>query len=393
MRIGYFDCFCGAAGDMILGALVGAGLSPDDLRTDLRKLPIKDFELDVREVNKQGFAAVRVDVRATGKSEHRHLHHITRIIGESGLSPAVKTTASRIFVRLAEAEAKVHGTSIEKVHFHEVGAVDAIVDVVGAAAGIERLGIGRIFCSQIPTGSGTVRCAHGVMPVPAPATAELLKGVPIAACEETGELITPTGAAILTTLSESYGPLPPIRIEKIGCGAGSRDGQTRPNLLRLFIGESSEGELAVDEVIVLETNLDDATGEQIGHAIELLFAAGALDVFSIPIAMKKNRPGILLSVLAAPDRASNCEDVLLKHTSTFGIRRHTSTRHKLERRIETVGTRFGPIRVKIGVRSGEVVRVAPEYEDCAAAATAHHVALGDVMFEARACWHSRGEIK
>jgi uncharacterized protein (TIGR00299 family) protein len=314
------------------------------------------------------------------------LHHITKIIDDSSLSPSVKDKAKRVFTRLAEAEAKVHGTSVEKVHFHEVGAVDAIVDVVGAAIGVERLGIVRIICSPIPTGSGVVHCEHGVMPIPAPATADLLRGVPLAACEEPGELVTPTGAAIRTTRAESYGPTPAMRIGQIGYGAGTREGQTRPNLLRLFVGDTAESSDEYDEVVVLETNLDDATGEQIAHAFEALFAAGALDVFIIPITMKKGRPGTLLSVIATPEHEAACEEALFANTTTFGIRRQTCKRSKLSRQSETVPTRFGPIRVKIGRRGGRILLVAPEYEDCAAAARKHSAALHDVMFEAESAF-------
>lgn len=386
MRIGYFDCFSGAAGDMILAAMISAGLSEADLHADLAKLNLTGYELEIASVNKQGFAATHVRVRLSDKPGHRHLHHITKIIDDSSLSPTVKDRAKRVFTRLAEAEAKVHGTSIEKVHFHEVGAVDAIVDVVGAAIGVERLGLSRIVCSPIPTGSGVVQCEHGTMPIPAPATAELLRGVPLAACDEPGELITPTGAAILTTLAECYGPPPAMRIAEIGYGAGTRDGKTRPNILRLLIGDSTNSSDECDEIVLLETNLDDATGEQIAHAFDALFAAGALDVFTLPITMKKGRPGVLLSVLAPHENQAACEEAVFQHTTTFGIRRHTCTRSKLARQTETVATRFGPIRVKIGRRGGRILIVAPEYEDCAAAARSHNAALHEVMFEAESAW-------
>lgn len=392
MRIGFFDCFSGAAGDMILAAMLSAGLTEAELRADLTKLDLNGFELEVSQVQKQGLAATRVKVRLTDQPGHRHLHQITRIIDNSALSTRVKDTAKSIFTRLAEAEAKVHGTSIENVHFHEVGAVDAIVDVVGAAIGVERLGLARIVCSPIPTGSGVVHCEHGTMPVPAPATAELLRGVPIAACDEPGELVTPTGAAILTTLAESYGPLPGMRIAHVGYGAGTRDGKMRPNVLRMLIGESADSGDECDEVTLLETNLDDATGEQIAHAFDALFTAGALDVFTIPITMKKGRPGVLFSVLAPQEHQAACEEAIFAHTSTFGIRRQSCTRTKLARQVETVATRFGPIRVKIGRRSGRILLVAPEYEDCAAAARMHSVALHEVMFEAESVWRGTHKV-
>lgn len=376
---------------MILGALVAAGLSPEDLRTDLAALPIDAYSLDIQQVKKQGFAATRVDVRAAAAQAHRHLHHIVRLIEPAALPAEVKRRAIRAFTRLAEVEAAVHGTTIEKVHFHEVGAVDAIVDVVGAMAGLHRLGIDRVICSPIPTGSGTVRCEHGVMPVPAPATAELLRGVPLAECEEPGELTTPTGAAILTTISDGYGTMPAMRIERSGYGAGAREGKTRPNLLRVFVGESQQTlhDGPIESIVLLETNLDDATGQEVGHAMEALFAAGALDVFTTAIQMKKNRPGVLLSVLAAPEQADACEAVLFAETPTLGVRRQLCVRRKLARRIETVETPFGSIRIKIGGDARAPAAVSPEYEDCAAAARAHSVRLRDVMFSARQAWADR----
>lgn len=389
MRIAYFDCFSGAAGDMILGAIVAAGLDAEALRGDLAHLNLTGYTLDIRPVKKQGFAAIKVDVRVQGDQGHRHLHHITRIIDAAGLPEVVKERSKRVFTRLAEAEAKIHGTTVEKVHFHEVGAVDAIVDVVGSVAGLHRLGVDRVMCSPIPTGHGTVTCQHGVMPVPAPATAELLVGVPLAACDEEGELTTPTGAALLTTLAAGFGPLPPMVIEKTGFAAGTRDGKRRPNVLRLILGQAVTGPDEMDEVVLLEANLDDATGEEIGHATGQLFAAGALDVFTTPIQMKKGRPGVLLSVLSPIEREGACETVLLRDTSTFGLRRTLCTRRKLERRHETVATPFGEIRLKLGLRQGEVLKAAPEYDDCSRAAQAHQVGLRTVMEAALEAWRTR----
>lgn len=392
MRIAYFDCFNGAAGDMILAALISAGLSVEALRAELAKLKLDGFRLEVRQLKKQGFAATKVDVHAKEQQGHRHLHHITRIIDGSDLGDAVKDRARRIFTRLAEAEAKVHGSTIEKVHFHEVGAIDAIVDIVGASIAVDLLSIDRIVCSPIPTGSGTVKCEHGLMPVPAPATAELLVGVPIALSDEMAELCTPTGAAILSTLAGSFGPLPPMRTTQIGYGAGTRDGKTRPNLIRVFLGESdTPSGLLEDEITVLEANLDDASGQQIGHAFEALFAAGALDVFAVPIQMKKNRPGVMLCVLASPEKAAACEAMIFAQTPTFGVRRFLCARRKLDRRTDTVATRYGPVRVKIGLRAGVVCMVAPEYEDCAAAAKTHGTGLHEVAFAAESAWRAANQ--
>ena len=391
MRVGYFDCFSGASGDMILGALLSAGLAEERLRAELGKLSIEGYELGIRQIQKQGFAATKFDVTLTDKPGHRHLRHILEVIDGSTLSDSVKQRAGRIFTRLGEAEAKVHGIPIEKVHFHEVGAVDAIVDVVGAAIGLEQLGLDRVFCSPIPVGSGTVKCEHGVLPVPAPATAELLAGVPLAQCDEVGELLTPTGAAILTTIAEGFGPIPAMRVERCGFGAGSRDGQRRPNVLRLFVGQAAGTGDLCDEVVVLETNLDDATGEQIGHAFSALLAAGALDVFTTPIMMKKNRPGVLLSVLVAPENQEACEEILFAETTTLGVRRHICARRKLSRDTATVETRFGPIRMKLGRREDSVVVASPEYEDCAKAARKHGASLREVMDEAEYIWRGRRE--
>jgi len=391
MRIGYFDCFSGAAGDMILGALIAAGLDADELRAELGKLNLGGYQLKVRQVRKRGIAATKLDVELAAQQSHRHLGQITDIINAAALSETIKQLAGKIFTRLAEAEAKVHATTIEQVHFHEVGAVDAIVDIVGAAIGIKRLGLDRIVCSPIPTGSGTVTCAHGVMPVPAPAVAKLLVGVPLAACDEAGELTTPTGAAILTTVAEGYGPLPSMRIGRCGYGAGDREGTYRPNVLRLIVGEAIESGALGDEVVCLEANLDDATGEQIGYACERLFEAGALDVYTTPIMMKKGRPGVLLSVLCPFEKEADCRRIMFSQTTTFGLRRRLCTRRKLERRIVAVATRFGQIHVKLGLYDGDVVQASAEYDDCARAARAHGVALRDVMDAALAAWSAKRE--
>ncbi|MEE9294674.1 MAG: nickel pincer cofactor biosynthesis protein LarC [Phycisphaerae bacterium] len=390
MSTAYFDCFNGAAGDMILGALIDARLPADELRAVLNTLPIDGYELSIERINKQGFAATRFDVKLDRprKQPHRHLADIRRIIEGSSLSKPVQRRALAVFERLAKAEARVHGTTVDQVHFHEVGAVDSVIDIVGACWAIERLRIDRVVCSPIPTGSGTVTCAHGVMPVPTPATAILLQRVPLAENDEPGELTTPTGAAILTELAESFGPLPAMRIDHVGMGAGRREGKRRPNVLRVMVGSDVETP-EMDRITVLEANLDDSTPEIIGHAIERLLAAGALDAYCLPIQMKKSRPGLLLTVLAEVPQAGALESIMFAETTTFGIRRHEVLRSKLSRRIETVETRFGPIKVKIGGRGGCVVSVAAEYEDCRAAAAAQDAPLREVMSEAVAVWKGR----
>lgn len=393
MRVAYFDCFSGASGDMVVGACLGAGVELDALRTALAGLPIEGYRIDAQPVRKQGFAAVQfsVEIEPTAKQPHRHLHHIREILEQGDLSEAVRRNALNIFTRLAEAEAAVHGTTIEKVHFHEVGAVDAIVDVVGACICLEALGVERVEAGPVPTGSGTVTCDHGVMPIPAPATAMLLRGVPLAESDEPGELTTPTGAAILTTLAQRFGPLPAMTLDRIGVGAGYRDGQHRPNVLRLLLGDMAvhAEEAETDEVLVLEANLDDLSAEVVGYVYDRLFEAGVLDVFASPIYMKKNRPGTLLTVLAPPDRREAVEAVLFAETTTFGIRGYLARRTRLARSIESVETPFGPVRIKIGRRAGRVVTASPEFEDCRAAAARADRPIREVIETTRRLWQER----
>ncbi|MFQ5804894.1 MAG: nickel pincer cofactor biosynthesis protein LarC [Phycisphaerae bacterium] len=389
MRYGHFDCFSGAAGDMILGALIDAGCPLETMQETVTRLSLRGVSLIAEKVQRHGFAATlaRVQVKPGSQRAHRHPPEIRRIIDEAKLEPAVSENAKAVFQRLAEAEAHVHGTTVEKVHFHEVGAADAIVDTVCACAGLGGLGVERITCSPIPTGSGTVTCEHGVMPVPAPATAQLLRGYPVASCDEVGELTTPTGAAILTTLAAEFGPLPEMTLVSVGCGAGAREGRTRPNLLRLFVGEAHPPDAAEhDTVTILETQVDDATGQSLGYACERLLEAGALDAYTVPIIMKKGRPGVLLTVLCRPRDAGALEAVVFAETSTFGLRRYEARRTKLARRHVTVETRFGPVRVKTGGRAGKIERAWPEYDDCAAAARKAGVPLQEVQREALRVW-------
>ncbi len=388
MRTVYFDCFSGASGDMIIAALLDAGASIDNLRTQLRTLPVFGFEMAAEKINKQGFAATAFDVRCNEKQPHRHLEDVIEIIRGGQLSKRVADQACSIFGRLAEAEAVVHGTSAERVHFHEVGAIDAIVDVVGACLALEDLGVDEVICSAIPTGSGTVQCDHGVLPVPAPATAQLLNNVPLARCDEEGELITPTGAAILTTLAKSFSPLGEMRIERTGYGAGRREGRNRPNLLRVLIGESSAAGES-DVVAVLQANIDDQSPEIVGYAVGKLLEQGALDAYCQPIYMKKGRPGLLLTVLCEPDRVEANESLIFAETSTFGIRRQLMQRSKLERRHETVNLPQGSVRIKVGSRRGRVVTASPEFEDCRRVAEESGLSLKEVMNAAMEYWHEK----
>ncbi|MCR4415380.1 MAG: nickel pincer cofactor biosynthesis protein LarC [Thermoguttaceae bacterium] len=383
MRIAYLDCASGISGDMTLGALVDAGVDLGRLNAAVESLGLPGCRLVAQEVKKKGFRATQVIVEHQHEHTHRHLHHITAMIDRGRLTDRQKDLARRIFTRLAEAEAKVHGTAIEKVHFHEVGAADSIADIVGAAVGWDLLNVDRIVASPVPTGSGKVKIAHGECSIPAPATAELLRGIPLATSSVPFELTTPTGAAILATLADSFGPLPAMTIERIGCGAGQRDLDEQPNLLRLFVGTAAtarEEELAgcPEPVWVLETNLDDLSGEVIGYCTSRLWDAGALDVYTTAIQMKKNRPGVKLSVLCPEGRIDAIEDILFAETTTLGVRRWPVSRHVLQRRSHTVQTEWGPVEGKVGWQQGGLPRFAPEFESCRQIAAARGVPLRQV---------------
>ncbi len=389
MKTIYFDCFSGISGDMTLGALVDAGLPLADLKKDLAALRLDGFRLRARKVTRSGIGGTKLDVILTEHEHHhdhdhghRHLSDILGIIAKSKLNSAVKRDASAVFQRLGEAEAKVHRVGIEEIHFHEVGAVDAIVDVVGACAGLARLGVERIVAAPIPTGHGFVDCAHGRLPVPAPATAMLLKGFPIASSDVEAELTTPTGAAILTTLADSFGAMPSMTVERVGWGAGSRELEGQANLLRVFIGETGESPER-DRVRVLETNIDDLSPQVFEAVFERLFEAGALDVWAEPIQMKKSRPATKLCAIVPESLRAKAEEILFRETTTFGVRSWEADRSKLAREFARVKTRFGELTVKIGRLGGRAVTVAPEYEDAKRAAAKHGVAVRVVMDAAR----------
>ena len=396
MRIAYFDCFSGAAGDMIVGACLDAGADEGYLRGELGKLGLAEVELRIEKVVKNGFSATSFNPVPAGSGHHEHGHEqggheghlpvIVELIKGAGLSAGVKERAIGIFERLAEAEARVHGTTVDQIHFHEVGAADAIMDIVGACVALESLGVEKVLCSAVAVGSGTVRCEHGVMPVPAPATAELLKGVDVAIMpsEVRSELLTPTGAAVLTSLAEGFGAMPAMSIEAIGYGAGRRDFGAVPNVLRLMIGAAGGDGAEGDQVVVLEANIDDATGELIGHVTERLMQGGALDVFCSAIAMKKNRPGTRLSVICRPGDVGALEEVVFRETTTFGVRRHVCQRSTLAREVRTVATDFGAVKVKLGYLGGELVTCSPEFSDCQRVAGEHGVAVKRVVEAAAA---------
>ena len=380
MKVAYFDCFAGASGDMILGALMDAGLSPDDLRERLSALRLPGWRLNVQRIVKHGLAAISVEVESEAESAERTLGDIEALIANGALPERDRTLALRIFRRLAEAEAQVHGVSPEEVHFHEVGAVDAIVDVVGAVSGLSLLGVERVHVSPLPLGRGFVHAAHGLLPLPGPAVIELLRGVPVVGRETEGETVTPTGAAILTTLAASYGALPPFTIQHVGYGAGRREADY-PNMLRVLIGET-EIEANVEWLVLLETNIDDLNPQVYDHVMNRLFGAGALDVWLAPVHMKKNRPGVLVSVLCQAANEAALTEILFRETTTLGLRRQMTERRRLPREIREVQTRFGPARVKVAFADGQVLRAVPEYDDCKHLAEANGVPLREVLAEA-----------
>ena len=376
MRVAHFDCFSGISGDMVLGAVLDAGVPPDAIRAALDSLglPIK---LEVEKVKRCGFAATKATVEAADQEDYRFLPDVEAILARAALTPRQRERATAIFRKVALAESVAHGMPLERVHFHEVGALDSIADIVGAAVGLDALGVAAFTSSPVPTGTGTVRCAHGIMPVPTPGTAELLKGVPLAPSAVKAELTTPTGAAILTSVVTSYTAAPAMTIERIGHGAGTKDFMDQPNILRLFVGTTA-ADAEADTVVVLETNLDDAAPELIGYCTERLFAAGALDVFTVAAQMKKGRPGVLLTVIAEPGRATDLEAVLFRETATFGVRRHMAARAKLRREAVTVATPWGPVKAKRGWRGDGFEVLTPEYDDCARVAREHGVPLREV---------------
>jgi uncharacterized protein (TIGR00299 family) protein len=440
MRIAYLECFSGMSGDMFLGALLDAGVPASLLEKTVAAFGV-GARLEISRVVRSGISATKVDVWVDGEKDlpreefwerqgeqvhshtadhkhaghdhehekHRHTHshpgetragapalhehshgrglsEIKKIISRASISEGAKKTGIAIFEGLGRAEAKVHNTSIESVHFHEVGAVDAMVDIICAAVGAEALGVDEIICSPLNVGGGTVKCAHGIFPVPAPATVELLAGAPVYSSGVQAELVTPTGAAIVMTLASRFAAFPEMKIEKSGYGAGSRDFPGHPNVVRLTVGEAVTASLAAktasETITVLEANLDDLNPQVFGYVMDRLLEEGALDVFGVPVQMKKNRPGTLLTVLCKPEDASKLTQLLFTETTTLGVRRREEVRQTLARRWENVNTPWGEVRIKIASMNGTVTNFAPEYEDCRRIATEHRVALKTVMQEA-----------
>jgi len=386
MKIAYFDCFAGASGDMILGALVDAGLDPDLLNRELAKLHLEHFALSFKPAVKRGLGGCQavVDISTHMRHPHRCLQDICSLIEASELSQDIQQKSMAIFTRLAGAEARVHRTAVETVHFHEVGAIDAIIDVVGAVSGLTLLGIEAVYCSALHLGSGTVTCAHGILPVPAPATLELVKGIPVYATGIQGELLTPTGAAILSTLAKGFGPLPALTVDKSGYGAGMANPEI-PNLLRVVIGDtdSETQDCDRDQVAVLETAIDDMNPQIYDHVMQQALGLGALDIFLKPIQMKKNRPGVLLTLMCTPDDLHRFSRFLLKETTSIGLRWHFENRIKARREIREISTSLGTVRVKTARIQDDIIHQSPEFEDCKEIALMRDIPLKTVI--ARVC--------
>ena len=402
MKLAYCDCFSGISGDMVLGALVDAGVDLRELESELRKLNLEGWNISAEKVQRQAIRATKVHVETKESHHHRHLSPILKMIDQAALAPRAAERARQIFQRLGEAEAKVHNIAIEKVHFHEVGAVDSIIDIVGSAIGFELLGIDSFACSIMDVGSGRVQTEHGLLPVPAPATVELLRGAPTFSSGIEKELVTPTGAAIATTLSTQYGAMPAMTLKAIGYGAGSADLPQQPNVLRLMIGEmigerpgesadANARERGDAPIAVIEANLDDMSPQIYGYFAEQALAAGALDIFSTAVQMKKNRPGQLVTLLCEPSNLKSLIDLIFRETTTIGIRTHEVRRQTLARESVPVDTPLGTIRMKLSRLNGTLLNAAPEYEDCRKIAAEKGLPLKQVLSTAAFHFHKLGE--
>lgn len=389
-RIAYLDASSGISGDMFIAALLDAGLEEQPFLAGLRTIAAGPFEFKRSRVLRSGLAGTHIEFAAPERPPHRHLSHIEKLINESGLPPRVKERALAIFTRLADAEGKLHAKPPGEVHFHEVGAVDAILDITGACLGVELMGIEELCCSPLNVGAGRVDAAHGSLPVPAPATAELLKGLPVFSSGIDGELVTPTGAAIVATLATQFGPMPRMTIAQTGYGAGSRDIPGHPNLARVMIGDKVADESGFDDTIsVIQANVDDMNPQLFGFMMDRALAAGALDVTSSAIQMKKNRPGLEITILSKPGTAEALARILFEQTTTLGVRIHEARRRVLEREIVSVETPYGKVRVKVAKLHGQSVNAAPEYEDCRRIAEEKSVPLKEVMAAAQAAFRQK----
>jgi uncharacterized protein (TIGR00299 family) protein len=395
----YFDCFSGVAGDMVLGALLDAGLPLDDLRRALGSLAVDREAVWTERVTRAGVTATKFHVRGEdrpadqphGHHDHHHDHQhrtveeIHCLIAGSALSAGAKARAKDLFTRLGEVEAAIHGTTLDTVHLHEVGALDSIIDIAGTVFALEEMGIDRVVSSPLNVGSGTVTSAHGVFPVPVPAAARLLEGRPVYAGTQTGELVTPTGALIITSYADSFGPVPPMTLKKVGYGAGTRDIKETPNVLRVLIGEAAAAAQS-HSVVVIEAEIDDMNPQIFGLLMDRLLAEGALDVFYTPIQMKKNRPGTLMTIVAPPDARDRLTSTVFRETTTIGVRYREMVRECLDRETVSVTTPYGPVAMKVARQRGEVLNASPEFEDCARLAAATGVPVKDVQAAAIKAW-------
>ncbi len=390
MKIAYFDCFAGASGDMLVAAMLDAGLDAEFLKAQLATLGIKNLNIKLTVTRRCGLRAISFEPVTPEQRHHRKLEQITKIISQSKISEQAKKTAIAIFERIAQAEATVHNKEPQDISFHEVGALDSIVDIVSASVGLHALGIDKVYCSALSVGGGTVKCAHGLLPVPAPATAELLKGIPINGGPTQAELLTPTAAAILTTIVDRFCPLPAMKIDSVGYGAGSLQFEDFPNVLRLILGQTAvESSANADSVCVLETNVDDVSGELVGSITDKLSEHGALDVFTTPIYMKQGRPAVQISVICKIEDVQRLEQILFEQGLTFGIRKQILQRSKLARDFVTVETEFGEIRIKTGTLGGKIVNAKPEFSDCVSAAKKHNVPVKTVLDAAVSAFKKR----
>ncbi len=385
MKIAYFDCFCGAAGDMITGALLDAGLDKNFLLERIESLNLSNYEIKIEKVVKKGVSATSFKPIVGHQHHHRGLSDIKKIIEGASLSEKARSDALEVFQIIGRAEAGVHNKSIEEIHFHEVGAVDSIIDIVSVCAGLDALGIDKIYSSTVSVGGGTVKAAHGIMPVPAPATAEIIEqaGIPVCGGPVEMELFTPTAAAVFAHFVDEYRPLPEMKIDAIGYGAGSYEHESVPNVFRLTAGQTAKSDTSeTDNVYLLETNIDDSTGEKVAFVVGKLLDLGVLDVWMEPIYMKYGRPAIKLCILAGAEMIKTAEEAIFEEGLTFGVRRRLLERSKLARIITEVDTSFGLIKVKAGTYGGREVVVKPEYRDCARAAKANNVGITSVVYEA-----------
>lgn len=381
MNIAYIDCFAGISGDMFLGALLDCGLPRKLLRQELSRLPLDPYTISFTSEERMHISGCRVHVKTAGdKHPHRSLATIRRIITHSKLNQQVKQFSISVFERLARVESKIHGTTVSKIHFHEVGAIDSIIDIVGTAIGIDYFKLDRIYASPLPLGSGFTASEHGVLPLPAPATLALLKGVPVFGTPLRTELVTPTGAALLTSLTGHYGSMPPMKIARIGYGVGSRILHDRPNALRILVGEESD-EQEMDQVLILEAHIDDMNPEMYDYLMQRLQKEGALDVSFSPLQMKKNRPGVLLKVICSPDKKDACTTIIFQESTTSGIRFYPAERIKLIRKTRVISTPYGKLAVKVFTAPGGGYFASPEYEQCRKIAQKHGIPLKTVYLE------------